>query len=175
MTEHKKGSRLSKGSNTNVNDRVMTPGWLAEKVIQWANVEDGDRVYEPCRGDGGFYDLLPPGTEWAEIDMGRDMFEYDPGGVDIVITNPPYSCLGDFLVHMMTEIKPRRMILLAPITNLVTKKRLRDTFNNGYGFGRTAPLRNIPYGWPATGFQHVVQEYIRDTEGWEYLECGRDG
>jgi hypothetical protein len=122
---------------------------------------------------GGFYDLLPQGSQWAEIDMGRDLFVYDPGEVDFVITNPPYSCMGDFIAHMLQVVRPNRMVLLAPITNLVTKKRLRDTFNAGYGFGRTAPLRQIPMGWPATGFQHVLQEYVKGAEQWGYLEVGR--
>lgn len=161
------GSRLSKGFNTNVNDRVYTPSWLAKACIQWAGIRG--RCYEPCRGDGGFYNLLPEGTEWAEIDLGRDLFKHDPGPVELVITNPPYSIMGDFLVHMMTVVKPDRMVLLAPYTNLVTKKRLRDTFQAGYTFGRVAPLRSIPKNWPATGFQHVLQEYVRGP-GWEYLE-----
>lgn len=165
--------RLSKGSNTNANDRVYTPSWLAKKCVEWAVVSDGDVCYEPCAGMGSFLDHLPPGSKWAEIDRGVDLFEYDPGPVDLVLTNPPYSCLGDFLVHMLTVVKPERMVLLSPITNLVTKKRLRDTFNAGYKFGRTAPLRNIPKSWPSTGFQHVLQEYVKG-DGWEYLEVGRE-
>lgn len=168
--------RLSKGNNTNANDRVMTPGWLAKMTIQWAGISPSDVVYEPCRGAGSFFDLLPKSRRvWAEIDKGRDLFRFDPGPVDLVITNPPYSCLGDFLVHMLGIVRPNRMVLLAPITNLVTKKRLRDTFNAGYGFGRISPLRNIPMEWPSTGFQHVLIEYIQGGRQWEYLECTRSG
>lgn len=154
------GKSLSKGTNTNANDRVMTPTWLAKKAIDWAGLTPGSTCYEPCRGKGGFYDLLPKGSVWAEIDMGVDLFEFKPPvEIDLVITNPPYSCMGDFIFHMLSVVKPKRMVLLAPITNLVTKKRLRDVFQSGYVLGRTAIIPEIPKDWPQTGFQHVLQEY----------------
>lgn len=156
----RRGSRLSKGSNTNINDRVMTPPELAEACVKWAGIKPGEVCYEPCRGEGSFHRLLPPGSPWAEIDSGRDMFEFDPGPVDIVITNPPYSCLGEFLEHMFKVVRPKRVILLAPITNLVTKKRLRDTFDSGYTVSRCARVVKRPASFPATGFQHVLVEYV---------------
>jgi hypothetical protein len=164
------------GLSTNSgNDAVMTPLWLAQECIEWAGTEPGMRVYEPCCGvDSGFTEALLGQSvqyiasgkermlvEWAEITLGRDMFEHDPGQVDLVITNPPYSLLGRFIPHMLNVTRPTRMVLLAPLTNLVTKKRLRDTFDAGYSFSRIHIVEQLPPPavWPASGFQQCFVEY----------------
>lgn len=174
-------------STNSGNDAVMTPLWLAEQCVKWAGTEPGMRVYEPCRGKDGFIGALlaqsatnigvvPLNIEWAEITLGRDMFEHDPGQVDLLITNPPYSLLGRFIPHMLNVIRPTRMVLLAPLTNLITKKRLRDTFDAGYSFSRIHIVEQLPPPavWPASGFQQCFVEYSQGDHHTIWTRPGRD-
>tara|TARA_R110000868_G_scaffold283886_1_gene544305 strand:- start:285 stop:788 length:504 start_codon:yes stop_codon:yes gene_type:complete len=69
----------------------QTPKELANDLITFVPLVEGDKVVEPFKGEGAFYDSLPAFVEkdWAEIRQGRDyttLTEYD-----WVITNPPFA------------------------------------------------------------------------------------
>jgi hypothetical protein len=53
---------------------------------------EGDKVLEPFKGEGAFYDAFPEYVEkdWCEITMGRDYKDYE-GEFDWVISNPPFQ------------------------------------------------------------------------------------
>ena len=70
---------------------VMTNPDMAKYLIDGIDWVQGERVMEPCKGDGAFYDNLPDTIEkgWCEINEGRDFLEYDKE-VDVVISNPPF-------------------------------------------------------------------------------------
>jgi hypothetical protein len=73
----------------------QTPPECAKECITRVPLVKGDRVLEPFRGEGAFYDNLPDWVEkdWCEITQGRDYKDYDKE-YDWVITNPPFR-LGD--------------------------------------------------------------------------------
>jgi hypothetical protein len=81
------------------------------------------RVLEPCKGSGVFMGLLPAGTEWCEIDEGRDFFKWTKH-VDWVVSNPPYSLTRKWFRHSY-EVA----------TNLLYLVPLRNVFS-GFGFVR---------------------------------------
>lgn len=56
----------------------------------------GDKVLEPFKGEGAFYDAFPDFVEkdWCEIRQGRDFKDY-VGEFDWVVTNPPFKLPGD--------------------------------------------------------------------------------
>lgn len=67
----------------------QTPVALARTLIPFVPLEPNDRLYEPFKGQGAFYDNLPEPKEWSEIEEGRDYKDYS-GEYDWVITNPPF-------------------------------------------------------------------------------------
>jgi len=70
----------------------QTPEELCKKLIQMTPLESGDRVLEPFRGEGNFYNNLPSFVEkdWCEITDGRDYKDYTKP-YDWVISNPPFK------------------------------------------------------------------------------------
>jgi len=67
----------------------QTPKNLAKDLIPFVPLVEGDRVIEPFKGEGAFYDALPTFVQkdWAEIQQGRD-YQTLTSEYDWVITNP---------------------------------------------------------------------------------------
>jgi len=70
----------------------QTPSELCKELIKQVPLIKGDRVLEPFRGEGSFYNNLPNFVrrDWTEITDGRDYKDYDQE-IDWVITNPPFQ------------------------------------------------------------------------------------
>ena len=77
-------------------DIVYTPVTLVKVIIEW--LKPTGLCLDPCMGDGAFYNHLPLGSEWCEIEKGRDFFDYKKP-VDWIIGNPPYSIFEQWLDH----------------------------------------------------------------------------
>lgn len=75
-------------TTANICDVVYTPDWLAADMI--ADFKPDGIIMDPCRGKGAFFDKLPAGALWCEIEQGRDFF-FCEMKVDWLISNPPYS------------------------------------------------------------------------------------
>lgn len=69
----------------------QTPPELCEKLIKFVDLEDGDMVHEPFRGEGGFYNCFPKNTikTWTEIRENQCYLSHTEK-VDWTITNPPF-------------------------------------------------------------------------------------
>jgi hypothetical protein len=105
-----------------VEDFAPTPAWLAERLIELADVRKGHRVLEPSAGSGALVDLLVPlvGKDSIRLcetseqlcmilyrkgytPIVRDFMRYaecDLSPVDRVVMNPPFS-KGDWMAHVM--------------------------------------------------------------------------
>lgn len=83
-------------SLNNYSDVHFTDRAVAKKVVDFFN--PSGRILEPFRGDGAFYDTLPSGSDWCELSLGRDFFDWQEP-VDWIITNPPFSNLTDIMRH----------------------------------------------------------------------------
>jgi hypothetical protein len=118
-------------NRTEPKDIFYTPHDIATKMVEMAGIRVGDRVLEPCRGDGAVYDLLPSYSNnlWCEIAMGRDFYEFNDK-VDVVITNPPFSHYSPFLNHIL-ELNPRTIVLLGD-AGKPTRNRMVLMMQNGY-------------------------------------------
>lgn len=70
----------------------QTPADLAKELITHLNLQPGDRLYEPFRGEGAFYNHFPAVNpkDWSEITQERDYKDFE-GEYDWVITNPPFK------------------------------------------------------------------------------------
>lgn len=69
----------------------QTPNDLAKLLIERINLNEGDKVLEPFRGEGAFFNNLPSNVikDWCEIEEGRDYKDY-VGEIDWCISNPPF-------------------------------------------------------------------------------------
>ena len=70
----------------------QTPYDCARDLLQYIDFEDGDKVIEPFRGEGAFYNQFPDNVnkDWAEIREGKDYRDI-ANDYDWVITNPPFK------------------------------------------------------------------------------------
>ncbi len=109
---------------------VMTKATMANDLIKLINFEKGDIVFEPCRGDGAFYNAFPNNVEklWCEINEGRDFLTTDISSVDYVISNPPFvprKLFWDFQMKSM-EIAKKGIYWLINMSslNVFTPRRL---------------------------------------------------
>ncbi len=116
----------------NPNDEKMTPIELAQKLIQFVPLMYEDKVLEPFRGTGNFYNNFPPSIEkdWCEINDNRDYFDYDKD-YDWIITNPPYSKIQKVLEKMLKEARKGFAILIGVIN--LTPKRLKLIEDHKFG------------------------------------------
>jgi len=73
-------------------DLHQTPRELAKDLLKFVPLVEGDRVVEPFKGEGAFYDVFPASVskDWAELEQGKDYKELT-GEYDWVITNPPFQ------------------------------------------------------------------------------------
>ena len=133
MSNNKIGNSIK--SRTNPNDKIFTPKPLAVDMIRMCEIKAGERVLDPSKGEGVFYDNLPTEckTDWCEIEEGKDFFSYDKE-VDVIVGNPPYSLWNKWLEKTL-ELKPQRFCYLFGVMNL-TPKRLQIIREAGYGISK---------------------------------------
>lgn len=145
---------LAPGANAPEHDLVHTPIELAAKIVQ--HFAPTGQVLDPARGKyAPFYKSLAEHTpnaiiDWCEITAGRDFFEWTEP-VDWIITNPPWSKMRDFLRHgykIADEI-----VYLATLTHFVTRARLREMKEAGFGLREFMYVDQPPPPWPSSGFQ----------------------
>ena len=74
----------------------QTPEELAKALLAKLPIQPTDRLYEPFKGEGAFYNNFPIANpkDWSEITQGRDYKDYT-GTYDWVITNPPFRLEND--------------------------------------------------------------------------------
>jgi len=112
----------------------QTPAALAKDLIATLSLDPTDRLYEPFKGEGSFYDNFPASNpkDWAEITKGRD-FRTHETAYDWVITNPPFR-VDDFgkkgnaifpLIDYFTDRATKGVAFLVSDQGLGTLTRLR--------------------------------------------------
>ena len=69
----------------------QTPPELARELVGTLTLSPTDRLYEPFRGEGAFYNSFPAQNpkDWSELKDERDYADYE-GEYEWVITNPPF-------------------------------------------------------------------------------------
>lgn len=152
---------------SNPSDKVYTPHHIAKEVLDifLPMVGDGS-VIEPFRGDGAFYDLLPDGCAWCEIDRGVD-FMLHQEEYDWMITNPPYSEFKNMLPKILTTAK--NVVLVIPMNKLLSSMpRMMDIQRAGANIKRIHYLGSgrqlkFPFGFPV-GAVHILRGYAGPIE-----------
>ena len=132
--------------NYKSNDVVMTPDYLAKKIVDHFNPIG--KGLEPCAGTGNILSKLKD-SDWCELSLGKDFFEYN-SKVDYIFTNPPWSQFRKFLIHSM-EIADEIYFLIT-VNHIFTKARLRDIKEKGFSIMEILFV-DTPKEFPSTGFQ----------------------
>lgn len=143
-------------------DVVYTPDWVARDMVEY--FKPSGRILEPCCGDGVFLKYLPAGTEWCEIERGRDFFAWHDR-VDWCFGNPPFSTINKWLEHSFTCAK--NVLYLMPMNKPFNSMfRLQQILEYGnirsiraYGHGS---LFGMDYGF-AVGAFHFQRGYTGAT------------
>jgi hypothetical protein len=98
-------------------DCYWTPKSLVKIHLEMVipHTREDDLILEPCKGKGAYYDyfqLAFPSSrhEWCEITEGKDFFDYI-GSPDVIVTNPPFSLLKQFIERMIM-LNPRVISIL---------------------------------------------------------------
>jgi hypothetical protein len=141
-----------------LDSNVMTPVELAKRLVEHFN--PSGKILEPCRGDGGFYNVLPPGTLWCEIREDRNFFDFNER-VDWIITNPPWSMVTQFLKHSL-DIADNICFIIV-LQQIWTKKRLRLIRDSGFAIKEICCF-DAPANFPRLGIQIGM---IHIQKGWQ--------
>lgn len=113
---------------TQPNDIFYTPENLAKYLIEYYKPKG--KILDPARGNGAFYKFLPDGSDWCEIEEGKNFFLYQDK-VDWIITNPPFSKLS---MYMEKSFKiSKHVVYLINVAALFTKYRIKLINNSGFG------------------------------------------
>lgn len=114
------------------NDVFITPLPLAKTAIDLIEYTFEDTWLDPFKNDGSYYNQYPKNCnkKWCEILDNVDFFDFDEP-VDIICSNPPYSCL-DKVIEKSINLKPRVINYLIGINNL-TARRLEMFEKANYG------------------------------------------
>lgn len=86
---------------------------VARAIIN--HYQPSGKVLEPFRGSCVFYNELPNGTLWCEIEDGYDFFEFKDK-VDWIVTNPTWSNLTEVMEHAFSIAD--NTVLLIPLSKL---------------------------------------------------------
>ncbi len=119
-------------------DKYYTPKSLVkihlELLIPF--VPAGTLILEPAKGKGAYYDyfqLAFPTShyDYCEIDEGKDFLKYSiENSPDVIITNPPFSILKQFIKKSI-ELKPTIISFLLN-QYAVTPCRIKEFNDAGY-------------------------------------------
>ena len=111
------------------NDIIFTPKPVAELMIKMCNIQPTDKVLDPSKGGGVFFNNLPEcDKSYCEITEDIDYFEAS-GKYDLIIGNPPYSLWNKWLDKTM-ELTDKFCYIFG-VMNL-TSHRLKRIYEKGY-------------------------------------------
>jgi len=170
--------KMSKNSHDiknrkNANDIIYTPQPLAKLMIDLCNIKPNDKVLDPSKGAGVFYDNLPSCIkDYCEITENKDFFKYDKP-VDIIIGNPPYSLWTSWLEHTI-KLKPQKFCYIFGQMNL-TIPRLKQIEKGGYNMSKIHLCK--VWWWFGHSFVCVFEKTNKNSimsySKCFYCECGK--
>ena len=155
-----------------VNDNIKTPRHIAKRILDELPIQVSDKICDPFRGGGAFYDQFPAGRHyWCEIEQGKDFFDFNEH-VDWLISNPPYSKFTEVMKHSYGIAD--NIVYLIPLNKIVSSwGRVLDLVNYGGVFAiwiMPASKCGFPFGFPACAVW-IKRDYVGDPhiEVWQDL------
>jgi hypothetical protein len=155
----------------------QTPQELAKQLIEKTPLTSGDKVLEPFKGEGAFYDNLPDFVEkdWCEIEEGRDFQEYDKE-IDWVVSNPPFkldnqgvreNAFYKIIKYFLPKVKKGIAFLGNDYCfSTLTPKRLKE-LNDGGLYLHKIVVCNVKK-WRGRYFYIIFEK--RKSDNYQYLE-----
>lgn len=108
-------------------DVEYNPPELAKDIIDFFNPQG--YCLDPCSGGDVFFNLLPKGADWCEIERGRDFYAWNKN-VDWIVGNPPFSHYSAWMRHSMKVAGS--IVYLMPMYKIFSSgKFLDDLFDWG--------------------------------------------
>lgn len=143
-------------------DVVYTPPILAKDVISFFN--PSGFCLDPCAGNNVFFDLLPTGAEWCEIERGRNFYAWlNP--VDWIVSNPPFSHYSAWMRHSMKVAQ--NIVYIMPVYKVFASGKFQDEL---FKWGGIVHIRRYgtgtEWGFPfghALAAVHYKAGYIGQT------------
>lgn len=138
-------------------DKVYTPDWLAEAIVN--HYKPCGSFLEPCKGGGAFVRAAKKfgltNITTCEIDEGYDFLEMmeppENGKFNWSVSNWPWSIFRKFLQKNLRVAD--NIVTLTTINHCLSlKARLRDIKEAGY-YIREVLLVDTPKEFPQSGFQ----------------------
>ena len=112
------------------NDVIYTPLPVAELMISLCDIQPHEKVLDPSKGAGIFYDNLPKcEKDWCEITDDKDFFEYTDK-VDWIIGNPPFSLWTKWMAKTC-EITDKFCYIMGNMN--LTSLRIKRIHDAGFG------------------------------------------
>lgn len=99
-------SATNRGTKRREGDFYPTPGYVVDELLAELNLFRlaQSAFLEPCRGDGSLYDRINARYKLhAELSEGIDYLDTQFTGIDVIITNPPFSLAEEFLEKSLSE------------------------------------------------------------------------
>ena len=144
---NKSSEKVAKRQNPN--DIFYTPSSAVDVHLNLLNeyVCDGDMILDPFFGDGKYFNKFSyfnknNSFDWTEIALGKDFYDYSRS-VDVICSNPPYSCI-DQVLEKSVSLNPHTISYLIGFTNLTTK---RIEFMNKHGYNLVKMHLTKIYKW----------------------------
>lgn len=144
-------------------DVVYTPTSVSSNIIKFLNPKGS--CLDPCKGDGAFFNFLPEGSKYCELQEGTDFLKHNEN-YDWIIGNPPYSIFLEFLEHSFKY--SNNVSFLVP-TNKVFQRQIIMDMISQYGgiksiiiYG-SGTLIGFPFGFSVGNF-HFEKNYKGDTK-----------
>jgi len=142
------------------NDLFQTPLNYCEAIVN--HFQPSGKILEPCCGEGNFLKFLPVDTDWCEINLDIDFFDYNKK-VDWIITNPPFSKMRFFMKKAFQVAD--NVVFFTFINHLFMHARMRLLEQYNFGIkeilvlNRPHPKTNFPEFGFVIGCFHLQKNY----------------
>ena len=120
---------------------MFTPSDISKDIISNLDIKKTDKVLEPFKGQGSFYNQLPQCQKfYCEKDENIDFFNWTTP-IDLIVSNPPFKILIDdkpknglipIIEHSITIANRFGYLINHRIFNALTVRRLNLWQKQGY-------------------------------------------
>ena len=147
-------------------DVFYTPLSVVKKHISLITSSQEDVWYDPFAGKHIYLDNFPTtNKQYTEISEGKDFFTFDKK-VDIICSNPPYSCI-DAVLEKSVSLNPRVISYLL-LEGKLTPKRMEYMNANGYSLSGMYMCKVFSWYGMAVAYTFTKMEKPNNICSFEY-------
>lgn len=144
-------------------DVVYTPRNVSKHIVDF--LKPNGNILDPCKGDGAFFDFMPAGSKYCELEEGSDFLQFNEQ-MDWIIGNPPYSIFEEFLQHSFRISD--NVSFLVPTNKVFQRQIIMDRISKYGGIKSmivygSGTLIDFPFGFSVGNF-HFKKGYEGETK-----------